>query len=81
MEASVVVCWPLMPPRPCHPGNVPKVHKIAPKNKRLARGALRRAFVSLIDMYLLCVGQSLEPPGLDWILVSDTRILFFDMLL
>ena len=32
MEASVVVCQPLSLPRPCHPGNLPKVRKIAMKD-------------------------------------------------
>ena len=52
MEASVVVCERLKPPRLCHTENQPEVRKTAtPKTStRCARGAMRGAhgaFVSL----------------------------------
>ena len=34
MEASVAVCQPSRPLRPCHPENLSKVRKTATKNKR-----------------------------------------------
>ena len=37
VEASVVLCQSLRPPRPCHLENLPKMHKMRTKNERTVR--------------------------------------------
>ena len=41
MEASIVVCQPSRPPRPCHPENLPKVCNIVTKDEPTVLCAVR----------------------------------------
>ena len=62
MEASVVVCETLKPPRLCHTENQPEVRKTATEKR--ARGAMlgaRGAFVSPIYVALPVVDQEPSP--------------------
>ena len=51
MEASVVVCQPLRPLRPCDPENLPKIQKT--RTKKRAHGACAvRSFLSMASVYM-----------------------------